>query len=132
MKYRNDLKIEFRAVPYASESKVLEYRISPNQDISYRTEVSFFGIKFKRKKKFKTNWHRPYEFVHIQYNPPDDEEHCWIPIFIDNKSELESYKVEYKTVGDFFAWLDDVNTTNKSKWKKAWIDYLQHCKETWY
>lgn len=38
---KDNLKIEFRAVPYAHEEKVLEYRISPEQDLTYYVEVSY-------------------------------------------------------------------------------------------
>ena len=59
MKYLPHLKIEFCAVPYSSEH-VLQYRISPDQDLSYEEEKNILGLfKIKLKKKFKTDWHQP-------------------------------------------------------------------------
>ena len=57
---KEDLKIEFRAVPYASGSRVLEYRISPEQDLTYYVEKSYLWglIKFKSKCKYDTGWKR--------------------------------------------------------------------------
>lgn len=40
--YNRNLKIEFRAVPYSSTSHVLEFLISPNQDLNFEVEKSFF------------------------------------------------------------------------------------------
>lgn len=50
----NNLKIDLRAVPYSDTSHVLEYRINPNQDLTYYKEHSLlFGlIKFKTKHKY--------------------------------------------------------------------------------
>ena len=57
---KDDLKIEFRAVPYASNSRVLEYRISSEQDLTYYVEKSYLWglIKFKCKRKYNTSWKR--------------------------------------------------------------------------
>ena len=48
--YNNNLKIEFRAVPY-STSHVLEFRISPDQDLNYEVEKSFFFVLNTRKRR---------------------------------------------------------------------------------
>ena len=56
MKYREDLKIEFKAEIFGSVGTyhVLMYRISPDQDLTYETEVSIFGLfKIKLKRKYK-------------------------------------------------------------------------------
>ena len=39
---KDNLKIEFRAVPYAFEKRVLEYRISSEQDLTYYVEKKLF------------------------------------------------------------------------------------------
>ena len=54
MKYREDLKIEFKAEIFGSVGTyhVLMYRISPDQDLTYIEERSFLGFKYKVKKKF--------------------------------------------------------------------------------
>lgn len=48
---KEDLKIDLRAVPHGSSCHVLQYRINPNQDLTYYKEHNwFFGlIKFKTK-----------------------------------------------------------------------------------
>ena len=45
MKYRRDLKVEFKAESYGSFSiyHVLMYRISPDQDLTYIEECSPFN-----------------------------------------------------------------------------------------
>jgi hypothetical protein len=65
MIYRDDLKIEFKAVPYGSSGLYhrLMYRISPDQDLTYYKEYSFLGIKFKLKKKFDTSWQNGWQYL---------------------------------------------------------------------
>ena len=38
--YKN-LKIQFRAVSFAKSSHVLEYRVDPKQDLTYKKTVGF-------------------------------------------------------------------------------------------
>ena len=60
MKYRNDLKIEFKAEIFGSSGNyhALMYRISPYQDLTYTEERSFLGFKYNIKKEFDTSWHK--------------------------------------------------------------------------
>ena len=53
MKYITDyknLKIQFRAVSFAKSSHVLEYRVDPNQDLTYKKTVGFWIFKFSLKR----------------------------------------------------------------------------------
>lgn len=79
--YNNNLKIEFRAVPY-STSHVLEFRISPDQDLNYEVEKSFFGIKYKKKNKYSTSWRQPTRFLNYPSAYLYNEEDCYLPIFV--------------------------------------------------
>ena len=124
-----DLKIEFRAVPYSS-NHVLEYRISPDQDLTYETEVSIFGFKFKRTKKYKTNWRQP----HLLTNYPSaylyskESGEPYLPIFIKVKEDLEYYKKKYKTYESFINYMDDYESKEEAKWKKDREEYLENHK----
>ena len=40
-----DLKIQFRAVSYAKTNHVLEYRVDPNQDLTYEKTYGFWIFK---------------------------------------------------------------------------------------
>ena len=128
--YNNDLKIEFRAVPY-STSHVLEYRISPDQDLNFEIEKSFLGIKYKKKKKYNTSWHQPRIFVNYPGACHRCEEDCYLPIFIRDKKELENFKLKYKTIGDFFTWKDKEEKREKDEWQTERTNYLEEHKE-WY
>jgi len=130
--YNKDLKIEFRAVPY-STGHVLEYRISPNQDLTYETEVSIFGLfKIKLKRKYKTNWHEP----HILINYPGSERYSkesgepYLPMFVRSKDEFKKIQSLFKTIGEFFDYVNKEEAKEEAKWQKARNEYLKNC-ETW-
>lgn len=97
------LLIEFRAVPYAGVSHVLEYRINPNQNLTYSREFKILGISFKIKLKYRPKWIRAERFMCTSISPEYDvysDVHI-MPIFIDTRSDLEFYKKKYETVGEF-------------------------------
>ena len=126
-KYKDNLKIEFRAVPF-STSHVLEYRISPNQDLNYEKEYSIFGIKFKLNKKFSTDWHQPFYFNnHITaylYNKDDSTN--YLPLFIDSRHELETFKLKFKTIGEFFSYYDEKEKHEIEEWTIERNNYLSN------
>ena len=130
MKYRNDLKIEFKAETYGSSGRyhVLMYRISPDQDLTYIEERSFLGFKYKVKKKFDTSWHKAYQYLNFpsacQYDEPQTN-----PILMDDQKEFEEWK-QYKTIGEFFDRLDKINEKEINEWKQDREKYLNKC-ETW-
>lgn len=118
---KDNLKIEFRAVLYAKRSRVLEYRISPNQDLVYYENVSYLWglIKFKRKKKYSTKWKRVQVFKCSYTSHYYDVNHWlnYMPIWCDNQETLDWYKRTFETFGDFERYL-----TEKEKWEyiKYW------------
>lgn len=131
MKYRNDLKIEFKAETYGSLGTyhVLMYRISPNQDLTYTEERSFLGFKFNVKKKFDTSWHEAYQYLNCpgdcHYNEPQT-----IPVLMKNQKEFEEWKTSCKTMGEFFDRLDKINEKEINEWKQDREKYLNK-RKTW-
>lgn len=132
MKYSPNLKIEFRAVPY-STSHVLEYRISPNQDLTYKMQINVLGLfKINIKRKFNTNWHKPYILV----NYPGAERHSkesgepYLPIFIHDKNEFKKIQSMFKTIGEFFDYVNKKEAKEEAEWQKARNEYLETC-GTW-
>jgi len=130
MKYRDDLKIEFKAEIYGSLGiyHVLMYRISPDQDLTYIEEHSFLGFKYKVKKEFDTSWHEAYQYFNYpstdRYSEPQTN-----PVLIKEQEEFEEWK-QCKTMGEFFVRLDKINEMEIEKWKRDREKYLNKCK-TW-
>ena len=130
MKYRNNLKIEFKAEIFGSVGiyHVLMYRISPDQDLTYTEERSFLGFKYKVKKEFDTSWHEAYQYLNFasacQYDKPQT-----IPLLIKEHEEFKEWK-SCKTMGEFFARLYKINETEIEEWKRDREKYLNKCK-TW-
>ena len=131
MKYRDDLKIEFKAVSYGSCGRYhrLMYRISPDQDLTYYKEYSFLGIKFKLKKKFDTSWHKAHQYLNFpsacQYDNPQKN-----PILMSEQKEFEKWKTSCQTIGEFFARLDKINEKEINEWKQDREKYLNK-RGTW-
>lgn len=125
---KNNLKIEFRAVPY-SRSHVLEYRISPNQDLNYKKEYSIFGFRFTFKRKFKTNWHQPFYFKNrmTSYLYDKNDSFNYFPLFIDSKYELETFKEKFKTIGQFISYFDEKEKRELHNWSIERNKYLNNC-----
>ena len=128
--YNDNLKIEFRAVPY-SRSHVLEYRISPDQDLNFEVDKSFLGIKYKKKKRYDTSWHRPEIFVNYPGAYRHYEEDCYLPIIFRDRKKFENFKLKYKTIGEFFAWKDKEDKQEKDEWQIKRTNYLEEHKD-WY
>lgn len=129
-----DLKIEFRAVVYTSSSHVLEYRVDPNQDLRYDEEKSIFGLfKITRHKKYSTSWHQPlYFFVGTlseQYS--EDDPYHLHPLFIRDKKDLVWYKSNFKTIGDFFQYVNKLENENLATYRFKRKKYLE-THTTWY
>lgn len=131
MKYRNDLKIEFKAEPYGlgGNYHVLMYRISPDQDLTYYEYQSFLGFKFKRKRTFDTSWYKAHKYLNYpsaqMYSEPQTN-----PVLMDKREEFEEWKTNCKTMGDFFARLDEINKKEIEEWKRDRKKYLNNTK-TW-
>lgn len=131
MKYRNDLKIEFKAEIYGSFGTyhVLMYRISPDQDLNYIEERSFLGFKYNVKKKFDTSWHEAYQCLNYPsahlYSEPQTN-----PVLMKTQKEFEEWKSNCKTMGEFFARLDEINEKEIEEWKRDREKHLNNTK-TW-
>ena len=131
MKYRNDLKIEFKAETYGRVGiyHVLMYRISPDQDLTYTEERSFLGFKYNVKKEFDTSWHKARHYINYsgaeRYNKPRT-----IPVLMLYQEEFEEWKSSCKTMGEFFARLDKINEKEIEKWKRDREKHLNNTK-TW-
>lgn len=136
MNKKDNLKIQLRAVPYASYSKVLQYRFDPDQDLTYEEEPSNFvqrilkklGANFK--KRFDTGWHDIRKFAAPLTMDLYDfyDNFNWGPVWCDNQSTLEHYKRMFKTYKDLQDYLDEVNTKGYKEWKAAREAYLAKMK----
>lgn len=133
---KDNLKIEFRAVPYIQEEKVLEYRISPEQDLTYYVEVSYLCglIKFKRKKKYSTEWKQVHKFHCSLTSHYYDVDDCfnYMPIWCNNQETLNWYKRTFETFGDFEKYITD---REKGEYEKYWVNrtkYLEDRKKILY
>ena len=131
MKYRNDLKVEFKAVAYGSLGTyhVLMYHISPDQDLTYTEERSFLGFKYKVKKEFDTSWHEAYQYLNYPGSSHHDEPQT-TPVLMRGREEFEEWKTNCKTMGEFFDRLDKINEREINEWKQDREKYLNKCK-TW-
>ena len=129
MKYITDyknLKIQFRAVSFAKSNHVLEYRVYPKQDLTYKKTVGFWIFKFSFKRKYSTKWHRPEHYWnHCTAKYYDEDEwHNWCPYFIENQQELDWYKNKFKTIGDFLKYHNEYSNKEYEKWKVDRENYL--------
>ncbi len=124
---KEDLKIEFRGVPF-SNTHILEYRISPDQDITYTKEVSLLWglIKFTRTYKYDTTWHEIKIFkcwsTSYYYPITDDFHQSWI--FLHNQSELDWLKNNFHTLKEFDNYIAEWNLKEREKYTKEREKYL--------
>lgn len=125
MVYRDNLKIEFKAVPYGSIGtyRRLMYRISPEQDLTYYKEYSFLGIKFKLKKTFDTSWQKGWQYLTWGASCGCEDEPTTNPILFNTKSEFEDWK-RCQTMGEYFEKLDKINEKEINEWKEVREKYL--------
>lgn len=132
MVYKENLKIQFRAVAYSS-THVLEYRIDPNQDLTYEKTYGFWIFKFTIKRKFSTKWHQPEHYWNhgtAMYYTEDSWDN-WGPYFISNQKALDWYKNNFKTIGEFLKYHNDYSNKEYEEWKIARENYLKE-QETMY
>ena len=133
---KDDLKIEFRAVPYALERRVLEYRISPEQDLTYYVEKSYLWglIKFKRKCKYDTSWKSISVFecgLTSHYYDINKWLH-YMPIFCDNQETLNWFKKTFETYGAFERYIVEREKPEIEKYWKNRNKYLEDRKKILY
>ena len=133
---KDDLKIEFRAVPYALERRVLEYRISPEQDLTYYIEKSYLWglIKFKCKCKYNTGWKRVSIFqcclTSHYYNI--NKWLNYMPIFCDNQETLNWFKIKFKTYGAFDRYIVEKEKPEIEEYWKKRHKYIEDRKKILY
>ncbi len=123
---KEDLKIEFRAVPYG-ESHVLEYRISPSQDLKYYKEHCWFWglIKFRAVSKYSTKWVQPRIFCNhtLAYKNTEEDPDNYFPIFIWKRKDLEQFKNNYNIYGEFLKWYNEEDQKERIAYRKAHSEY---------
>ena len=130
-----DLKIQFRAVPYSKSNHILEYRVYPEQDLRYYKEHKWFWglIKFGTVAKYSTKWIQPEHYWNhctAMYYTEDSWDN-WGPYFIKNQEELDWYKNNFKTIGEFLKCHNDYSNEEYEAWKIARANYLKE-QETMY
>ena len=133
---KDNLKIEFRAVPYAHEERVLEYRISPNQDLTYYEDVSYLWglIRFKRKHRYSTEWLRARIFHCGLTSHYYDVNHWmnYMPIWCNKQDTLNWYKRTFGTFGDFEKYIADKERAEYEKYWDMRTRYLEDRKNILY
>ena len=123
----NDLKIQFRAVSYAKSNHVLEYRVDPNQDLTYKKTIGFWIFKFTIKRKYSIKWHRPEHYWNhctAKYYT-EDSWNNWGPYFIEHHESLDWYKNNFKTIGEFLKYHNDYSNKEYKAWKIDRANYLK-------
>lgn len=123
MKYKDDLKIELRAIFYDRNHHVLQWRINPNQNLEYTSK--FFGITIT--KKYDTDWHQPkiFKFNSLLDSPRYSEDDYYKYILLKEKEEFEQYKKHYKTYKELFDHFSECEEWNKKRYKEAHKRYLE-------
>lgn len=127
-----DLKIQFRAVKYGSDARVLEWRINPEQDLRYYKEHKWlYGlIKFGTIHKYNTKWHQPRRFFnHLSsYLYTENDDTNWFPFWIKTQQELDWYKDKFKTVREFLKYQEEISDKDKEQWRIDRMNYLERIK----
>lgn len=125
------LKIELRAVPVAEHSWKLEYRVSPDQDITYEVDHNWlFGlIHFKTKRKYLVMWEEVkyiYYHSHSYLYDINNPNHIRMTVMLKNKEEFDKYKESCHTIGDLKKAISDIERASlETYWKKR-RTYLEH------
>ena len=125
---RDNLKIEFRAVPYAHEEHVLEYRISPDQDITYYKEKRLFGIfKYRQKCKYSTSWQeiRVFECNLTSHYYDVDKWLNYMPIWCNGQDTLDWFKRTFQTLGAFEKYIAEREKPELERYWKKRKKYLE-------
>lgn len=125
---KNDLKIEFRAVDYHhyyDGSRRIEYRISPDQDLTHEVNHSWFWglIKFRTKEKYDTDWQTPEYFLCYTEMDYDGDDEVWVPFRVKTMKEFESYKTRFPTYGKFMDYIFNLSDENRLKSEKEVKDW---------
>ena len=131
MSYDRNLKIQFRAVPFTNSTLVLEWRVDPNQNLSYIDEYKFLWLfKRTRTKHYDTDWHEPIRFLNHSTAKYYEKDYYlnWHHFFIENQKELDWYKDQFKTVGEFYDYQQKINDKEIKEWEIDRSNYLANHK----
>lgn len=132
---RDSLKIEFRAVPYVEETHVLEYRISPKQDLIYYKEKRLFGIfKYRRKCKYNTSWQKIKVFecsLTSHYYDFNDRFNS-MPIWCNSQDTLDWFKRTFQTLGAFEKYLVEREKPELERYWRKREKYLKDRERIFY
>ena len=126
---RDNLKIEFRAVPYAHEEHVLEYRISPDQDITYYKEKRLFGIF-----KYSTSWQeiKVFECGLTSHYYDVDKWLNYMPIWCNGQDTLNWFKRTFQTLGAFEKYIAEREKPELERYWRNRKKYLEDRKKILY
>lgn len=126
---RDNLKIEFRAVPYAHEEHVLEYRISPDQDITYYKEKRLFGIF-----KYSTSWQeiKVFECGLTSHYYDVDKWLNYMPIWCNGQDTLNWFKRTFETFGAFEKYISEREKPELERYWRNRKKYLEDRKKILY
>lgn len=110
-------QLEWRAVPYVRDSKVMEYKASV-------TETHWlFG------QDTRDEWIRPKKFIFLgdEHRYEFDYDFNWVHFIVSTREEFEEYKKKFQTYEQLQAYLKD-NRDKAYAWWKPRRDALL---ETW-
>ena len=124
---KNDLKVELRSALFMSsdDSRVLEYRISPEQDLTYYKEVKLFGLTlFKLRREYSCKWIMPFTYwtsdIIAQFHYKPDIH----PIWLDSMDDFENLKQTIHTYGDIRNLIKKMNAEAVKEHKEMRKEYL--------
>lgn len=122
---KKDLKIELRATRDFTNEHVLQFRICPDQDLSYRVEYKWFWglVRFGLKKKYDTDWHTPLYFYGLFPGKDYYNALNWSTIFVSSQDELKKFQEDLKTYGDLSCYLYRLGEKHKKSWLEERNDW---------
>lgn len=120
---RRDLKIEFCAHRVSMIHR-LYYRVSPDQELTYKVTKRILGLFLVTKtKSISTEWKEARYFDGAKYREESSYLN-WTVIGIENQDELNKYKCKYRTIGQFEDYLHKLTNDNYAKYKIEREKYL--------
>lgn len=125
---KKNYKLEYRSVKFG-DSRVLEYRYAPGQDLSYTQEVSLFWglIKFKIKRNHSTRWHQPELFNcwGTSHHYEVDNYFNWGPVFLRDISDLRKFQSKYPTKNDWDRYVENYQEKQMQEYLPKRQKYLE-------
>ena len=79
------------------------------------------------KKKYSTEWIDAVKFLnHPSAYLYDESEIHNHPVFIRDKKELNEYKEKYKTIGEYYDYINEINRKELNDYRDAREKYLSN------